>query len=73
MLTKLPVHDRFVPWICLLSPFICYIINKNSEAWLNGYKFGFEILILNGFLTFLGLLLLTKKGVKEPEITQVTK
>jgi Na+/proline symporter len=61
MLTKLPVRDKFVPYVCLLSPIVCYIINRNSEAWLGGYKFGFEILILNGFLTFLGLLLLSKR------------
>jgi Na+/proline symporter len=73
MLTKLPVKDRFVPLICVLSPIICYIINKNSEAWLGGYKFGFEILILNGFLTFMGLLLLSNKRVAEPEVKQVSK
>lgn len=73
MVTKLPVRDRFVPLVCLISPIICYIINKNSEAWLGGYKFGFEILILNGFLTFMGLLLLSKKRVAEPEVTQVSR
>jgi Na+/proline symporter len=71
MLTNLPVRDRFVPVVCFISPIICYIINKNSDVWLNGYKFGFEILILNGFLTFIGLLLLSKKRESEPQVTQV--
>jgi hypothetical protein len=55
------VHDRYVPILGLLSPVITYIININSEAWLGGYKFGFELLLLNGLIMFTGLLLLTKK------------
>jgi Na+/proline symporter len=61
LLTKLPVRDRYVPLVCVLSPTICYFVNTHSKEWLNGYVFGFELLILNGFLTFLGLLLLSKK------------
>lgn len=55
MSTKKQIKDKWTPLICLLSPLISYIVNINSEAWLGGYKFGFEILILNGFITFLGL------------------
>jgi hypothetical protein len=46
---------------------ICYIINKNSKEWLNGYQFGFEILILNGLLTFTGLLMLSTRKVNQPQ------
>ncbi len=56
--TNLKVKDRFVPLICILSPFISYLIDLYSEDLLGGYQFGFEILILNGFLTFLGLLII---------------
>lgn len=59
--TKINVKDQYVPLITLLSPAASYIINLNSEAWLGGYKFGFEILILNGVLTFMGLLFIRKK------------
>jgi hypothetical protein len=59
MMTKLPVRDNWVPVICILSPIICYFININSVALLGGYKFGFELLILNGGLTFAGLWLLS--------------
>lgn len=55
MFTKRPIRDKWVPAICVVSPIVCYIININSEALLGGYRFGFEILILNGLLTFLGL------------------
>lgn len=51
---KMP-QDKLVPLICIISPVLCYIVNDNSIQWFNGYKFGFELLILNGALTFLGL------------------
>jgi Na+/proline symporter len=54
MTTKWKVKDKFVPIVCLLSPFITYYIGSNSEAWIN-YKFSFELLILNGLITFVGL------------------
>ena len=57
MITKFKVKDKFVPIACLLSPFITYYIGENSEAWFN-YKFSFELLILNGLITFTGLYLL---------------
>ncbi len=67
MFTKLQVKDKWVPLICIMSPALSYWINLNSEELLGGYKFGFEILIVNGLLTFLGLLLLTKW--REPAIS----
>ncbi len=62
ILTKLKLKDKYVPWICFASPVLSYIINLNSEAWMGGYKFGFEILILNGALTFLGLFLIRRES-----------
>lgn len=58
--TKWSVKDRWVPIVCVASPFLSYLINLNSEALLWGYKFGFEILILNGLLMFIGLMLIRK-------------
>ncbi len=55
MFTKWQVKDKFVLPICLASPLLTYIINVNSVDLLFGYKFGFELLILNGLLTFSGL------------------
>lgn len=59
MLTKVGVKDRWVPLVCLISPVLSYILNLNSTAWFNGFKFGFEILIVNGLITFIGLWLLS--------------
>jgi Na+/proline symporter len=63
LMTKRKVVDGWVPVVAILSPVVCYALNVYSETLFNGYKFGFEILILNGLITFLGLLLIsfTKK------------
>lgn len=53
--SKRPVLDRVVPFICLAAPVLTYIVNENSAAWLGGYKFGFERLLLNGLFTLIGL------------------
>lgn len=58
---KRPVIDRYVPFVCILAPILTYYINNHSEEWFNGYKFGFERLIINGLITFIGLWLLTDK------------
>ena len=57
-------NDKLVPYICILSPLVCYGISY----WGNhcaGYTFGYELLMLNGFITFTGLLLLSKKNKQE--------
>lgn len=61
LLTRFQVNDKRVPIVCILSPLLCYVLNHYSETWLGGYKFGFELLILNGILTFAGLLVIRKR------------
>lgn len=63
LFTKFSVKDQFVWIVAVLSPVICYILSIYSEFLFNGYKFGFELLILNGFLTFTGLFILRKPNV----------
>lgn len=60
LFTKWKINDRFVPLVAIISPILCYFLKQNSVE-LMGYEFGFELLILNGILTFLGLCLLIKK------------
>jgi Na+/proline symporter len=55
MFTKRAVFDKLTPYICLISPILCFIIDFNSVAWF-GYAIGFELIILNGLITFLLLL-----------------
>ncbi len=56
------VYDKWVPLIAILSPIICYLLSRFSVQLLWGYKFGFEILILNGIFMFLGLLAISKRN-----------
>ena len=48
------VTDRLVPYIAVASPMLCYVIDTVTTS-LTGYRFGYELLMLNGLLTFLGL------------------
>jgi Na+/proline symporter len=54
------VTDRWVPTICIISPLVTYILDTYSTTLLGGYTFGFEFLILNGLLTFVGLTLVSR-------------
>jgi Na+/proline symporter len=60
--TQRVVKDQWVPLICILAPIFGYSLSKYSSEWLNGYQFGFELLMLNGAFTFLGLWLISKKS-----------
>jgi Na+/proline symporter len=60
LFTRLSVRDKWVPVIAVLSPVISYILSIHSVRWFNGYHFGFELLIVNGILTFAGLLIVNK-------------
>jgi SSS family solute:Na+ symporter len=61
LFTKLGVRDKLVPVVAILSPVICYILSRYSQQLFNGYRFGFELLVMNGLITFIGLLLTSKK------------
>jgi solute:Na+ symporter, SSS family len=60
LFTKRKVNDRLTPIIAIVSPIICYFLSRYSEVLFNGYKFGFELLLLNGGLTFTLLLIFSK-------------
>ncbi|HEY9047452.1 MAG TPA: sodium:solute symporter [Ohtaekwangia sp.] len=62
LFTRLQVRDKLVPIVCVLSPALSYLISLNSEKLLGGYKFGIEILIVNGLITFIGLWFISRKG-----------
>lgn len=59
------VHDKFVPFICLLSPAICFLISNYSTYLLGNYVIDNELIIVNGVLTFLGLLLISKPADRQ--------
>jgi Na+/proline symporter len=59
LFTKLKVKDKVVPFVCIASPIITYLINYLCLQFFN-FDFGFALLILNGFVTFFGLFLSRK-------------
>jgi hypothetical protein len=65
------VNDRLVPFICVISPIICYFLSIHSAEWLGGYVFDNELIIVNGLITFVGLLLTSTK--KEKTVQSITQ
>ena len=59
LLTKRAVNDRWVPYIAVASPLLCYAIDYGVGQ-ATGYHFGYELLMLNGLITFVGLYLTSK-------------
>jgi Na+/proline symporter len=60
MMSKRRVKDKFVPFICILSPLLSFVIDANSLSWFN-YSIGFELIIINALITSLCLLLISKR------------
>ena len=60
LFTKWKVRDKLVPAVAILSPILSYLISFYSDKWFD-FKFGFFVLILNGLLTFIGLILIRSK------------
>lgn len=64
LFTRRKTIDRWVPLIAVASPLLCYAL----DGWINketGYKFGYELLMLNGTLTFAGMFILSTKEIKD--------
>ena len=62
ILTKRRTTDKAVPVISIVSPLICLVLQLNSERWFGGYKFSYELLILNALITFTGLMAFSRKA-----------
>ncbi|UZO79427.1 sodium:solute symporter [Aquimarina sp. ERC-38] len=60
LFTKWKIKDTWVPVVAIVSPILSYVISTFSKSKFD-FDFGFFILILNGFLTFLGLILIRSK------------
>ncbi len=59
------VHDKFVPFICLISPAICFLITTNSAKLFGNYVIDNELIIINGLITFIGLLVISKPATSQ--------
>ena len=60
LFTRYQVRDKLVPLVAIASPIICYIINLISTNYYN-YQWGYELLLLNGTITFAGLFIIRNK------------
>jgi Na+/proline symporter len=61
ILLKRNVLDKWVPLVCIISPLLCLAIDLNQKALFGSFEIGLELLIINGLITFIGLLLISKK------------
>lgn len=61
MLSKRAVADKLVPFICVLSPILTFVVDVNSKQWFN-YAVGFELIVINAVITCLCLLIISKKA-----------
>ena len=67
--TKRKINDSLSPAVCIMAPIICFIIDKNSEKIISGFKFGPEMLLWNGLLTYIGLWLISKPDHLNQELS----
>ena len=58
---KKKVRDRLVPLVAILAPLLCLVLQLNSDRWFGGYKFSYEILLLNAAFVIIGLSCLIRK------------
>jgi Na+/proline symporter len=59
------VHDKLVPVICVISPLVCFLLAKNSKAIFGEYVIDNELIIINGIITFIGLLIISKPATSK--------
>ena len=55
------IRDSLTPAIAIASPLLCLLLQHHAEEWFGGYRFGFEILIINALLTMVGMALISRK------------
>lgn len=66
LFTRVRLRGAAIPLVCLAAPVICAVLSTNSARWFHGYRFGFELLILNGLLVAGGLVLLARQPDPDP-------
>ena len=61
LLTKKQVNDKAVPYVAITAPILTFFINKYSQQLFSGYQFGYELLLINGLFTYMGLWMIQKR------------
>jgi len=70
LFTKRNVRDKWVPVVAVASPFICYGLNSVSTGIFN-YPLGYELLMINGLITFAGMYLLSIKQGRNITVSNI--
>lgn len=65
LFSKRHLNGLLVPVICILAPALTWLIAANAEKWFGGYRFGYELLLLNGIITFAALWCISHKTEAE--------
>lgn len=68
--SKRQVNDKLVPFICLVSPAVCYFLSTDSKELLGGYVFDNELIIVNGLITFAGLWITSRRKIERNLIAE---
>ena len=67
ILTKRKTNDKAVPFTSVIAPALCLMLQLNSEQWFGGYKFSYELLIINALFTFIGLMFFSRRPNKQED------
>jgi len=70
ILTKRKAPTQFIPFIVIAAPLCCYYLSIHSDLIWKGYQFGYEMLLLNGSLTF--VLLFISSFTLQSQLTDET-
>ncbi|TDR20388.1 sodium:solute symporter [Marinicella litoralis] len=70
VLSQKTPRGRWIPLIAILAPVLSYLLANYGSAWLGGYQFGYEILLINGGLVYLGLWLISHRKISPNQSTQ---
>ena len=62
IISKRQVNDKLVPVVCIAAPVICFLLDKFQKELFGNFQIGLELLIINGFITYTGLLIISKKS-----------
>lgn len=62
IIMKRKVNDKLVPYVCIASPIICFILDRFQKEIFGSFELGLEMLIINGLITFVGLFLVSSKN-----------
>lgn len=62
IIMKRKVNDKLVPYVCIASPIICFILDRFQKEIFGSFELGLEMLIINGLITFVGLFLVSSKS-----------